>query len=150
MAVLDNRFCAIFSEKIILLLNREEASAVTITAAFIMLSVLLYFVTVVRAGNGRIHTVYIEIVSTHPPHVLQDMLVLLQFLQLVYASPGRGSSFLYTNDLRVVVEVLVRGLMDRPVDDPVSSVGSGNSGCDRCGFCCFVNAPPNVLCWCSW
>ncbi len=50
---------------------------------------------------------------------LQDIAVLLAFLQSVYASSGRGALFLYTNDLRVLMEVLARQLTDRAIGDPV-------------------------------
>ena len=42
-----------------------------------------------------------------------------QFLQLVYSSPGRAGLFLYTSDLAVLVAVLVRSVVDRPLSDPV-------------------------------
>ncbi len=47
-----------------------------------------------------------------------------QFLQLVYSSPGRAGLFLYTSDLAVLVAVLVRSVVDRPLSDPVFLVAT--------------------------
>lgn len=82
-----------------------------------------------------------------PLSLHQDLPVLLSFLQLVYSSNERAGVFLYTNDLMVLVDVLVRGLVDRAVDDPVLE-GMGRGG-ERGGRVASGSLISVDLCHCS-
>ena len=111
MAVLATRFCKIFGEKVMLLFNRSEVCCVR--SACCVLKLMRSFVFAILSKFPLSSSQDPLAKLPHARETKSQPHATLKLFLEIFSSTATGHQFLYTNDLHVLVEVLLRELTDQ-------------------------------------